>query len=121
MKTPNTTYLNDYCPPNYRIHDVDLSFHLDAQKTRVIAKLTLEHNPLSAHKSHALTLLGEQLELIKISMEGGILTAQDYELTQESLRIYQLPSSKRFTLEIENFINPELNTALEGLYLSNDM
>ena len=121
MKTPNTTYLSDYCPPNYHIHHVDLSFHLDAQKTRVIAKLTLQYNSLSAHKSRALTLLGEQLELIKISVEGKMLTSQDYELTQESLKIYQLPSPKNFTLEIENFINPELNTALEGLYLSNNM
>ncbi len=121
MNTPKTIYLKDYCLPHYLIHHVDLSFHLDPQKTRVIAELKLQHNPLSENKSCELTLLGEQLELIQITLDGQILTTQDYELTNESLTIYKLPRLESFKLKIENFINPTANTALEGLYLSNNM
>ncbi len=115
IKTPKTIYLNDYCLPNYQIHHIDLNFHLDTQKTRVIARLNLQHNPLSKNKASALTLLGEQLELIKISLDGKKLKPQEYELTEDSLSVYNPPSVKNFTLEIENFIHPEANTALEGL------
>jgi aminopeptidase N len=94
---------------------------LDEEKTHVISKLTLQRNPESGTEQLPLILLGEQLELISLTLEGQILTANDYQLTSESVTIKQVPLLENFTLIIENNINPKANTALEGLYLSNDM
>jgi len=119
--TPQTTYLKDYSVPEYLIHNVELTFSLDEEKTHVISKLTLQRNSESGTAQLPLILLGEQLELINITLEGQVVTTDNYQLTAESLIIKQVPLLEKFTLIIENTINPKANTALEGLYLSNDM
>ncbi len=119
--SPQTIYLKDYAVPEYLIHSVELTLSLDEEKTNVISKLTLQRNPKSGAKQLPLILLGEQLELINITLEGQVLTANNYQLTSENLTIKHVPLLEKFTLIIENNINPKANTALEGLYLSNDM
>ena len=49
------------------------------------------------------------------------LTESQYQLTDEALIIAQVPQNQSFTLAIENTVNPQANSALEGLYMSNDM
>lgn len=121
LNSPQTTYLNDYHVPDYLIHHVELTITLDPQHTYIVSKLSLQRN-LASDRQHApLKLLGELLELVSLTLEGQKLTHQDYQLTDESLTLKQLPGTEKFTLIIENIINPQANTALEGLYLSNGM
>ncbi len=116
-----TIYLKDYLVPEYLVQTVDLNFILDAEHTRVISRLTLNSNPDSAVKHASLELLGEDLSLVSIALDGVALTESHYQLTDEALIIKHLPQDQSFTLEIENSINPKENSALEGLFMSNDM
>lgn len=118
---PQAIYLKDYRVPDYLIHHVQLTFTLDEQETGVVSELTLQRNPASQSKLISLTLMGEQLELISITLDGQLLNSSDYELTDEILLIKQVPAVEKFSLIIENNLNPKINTALEGLYVSNEM
>ncbi|GAB6140416.1 aminopeptidase N [Methylosoma difficile] len=122
VANPNTIYLKDYTVPPYLIHDVDLNFNLDEENTRVIARLTLSRNPASNSKDNALVLNGENLSLIRVVLnEEHELSSSDYQVSADSLTVFNVPQQRSFTLTIENLINPKANTALEGLYLSNGM
>jgi len=119
--TPQTVYLKDYTPPEYLISTVDLRFELDETQTQVYAELNLQRNPVSPVSGSGLTLVGENLELIGLAINEQRLSATDYTLTPESLTLHNVPQDQPFTLSIHNQIDPKANTALEGLYLSNDM
>jgi aminopeptidase N len=120
--SPQTTYLKDYTVPDYLIHKVALHFVLDEERTEVTARLTLSRNPASLSMSAALVLAGENLTLQRIILnDGEELAAADYVQAADSLTIYNVPQQQPFVLTIENTINPKINTALEGLYLSNGM
>lgn len=118
---PQTIYLKDYRVPEYLIPTIDLNFILEAENTRVVSRLTITHNPENKNNHAPLVLLGEDLGLISISLDGTKLTDHQYQLSDESLTIKHVPQDKTFTLEIENTLNPKANSALEGLYVSNDM
>ncbi|WP_428357337.1 aminopeptidase N [Methyloprofundus sp.] len=118
---PQTIYLKDYQEPKYLIETVDLNFILEAEYTRVVSRLTITHNPDNSAKHAALELLGEELTLISVAVNGVALTDSQYTLTDESLTIIDVPQNTTFTLAIENTINPKANSALEGLFVSNDM
>jgi aminopeptidase N len=119
--SPQTIYLKDYTCPEYLIDTVELAFDLDEQHTLVRSKLSLRRNPQSAIENAPLVLMGEQLQLVSITLNGQLLTTSDYLLDPESLTIQQVPQDGEFVLNIENRINPKANTALEGLYLSSSM
>ena len=119
--TPKTVYLKDYTPPEYLIGQVELTFILDEEDTRVVSRLRMQKNRESLNDNAPLVLDGEQLILESMKLNGQPLKASGYELTQESLIIPGAPKVDVFTLEIETRINPKANTALEGLYLSKDM
>ena len=119
--SPQTIYLKDYTCPEYLIDTVELAFDLDEQHTLVCSKLSLRRNPQSAIENAPLVLMGEQLQLVSITLNGQLLTTSDYLLDPESLTIQQVPQDGEFVLNIENRINPKANTALEGLYLSSSM
>ena len=119
--SPQTIYLKNYKVPEYLIQTVDLNFILEAEHTRVVSRLTITHNPDNKARHAPLVLLGEQLTLHCIALDGVKLTDHQYKLTDESLTIKDIPQNTTFTLTIENSINPKANSALEGLYVSNDM
>ena len=116
-----TIYLKDYTPPEYFIRSVDLNFVLDEDDTRVVSRLTLIRNPDCQTETEALILLGEELSLISIALDGEMLNKEQYQQGKESLIISGVPQNKAFVIVIENRVNPRSNTALEGLYLSNGM
>ncbi len=124
MRDPNpqTIYLKDYTVPDYLIHNVALNFTLDEECTVVSSRLTLSRNPASKALINSLTLAGENLKLLSVNLDDGTdLSKEQYLQTQDSLIINNVPQQQAFVLCIENTINPKANTALEGLYLSNDM
>jgi len=119
---PPTILLKDYTVPDYLIQNVDLKFTLAEEKTQVISRLTLIRNPESQTGDVALVLAGENLLLTRVVLnDDNELTAQDYQQTEDTLTIANVPQHRSFILTIENTINPKANTALEGLYLSNSM
>lgn len=119
---PQTVYLKDYTAPEYLIDSVELNFTLDDENTQVISRLTMRRNPASRSAGKSLALAGENLKLLRVNLnDSDDLMPADYQQTTDELIINEVPQDKSFVLTIENQINPQANTALEGLYLSNGM
>lgn len=64
----------------------------------------------------ALVLNGVNLTLIAVAINGTALDASAFTVDEEHLIIPEVPDT--FTLDISVEINPKINTALSGLYLS---
>ncbi|MCF4009735.1 aminopeptidase N [Rheinheimera sp. UJ63] len=103
--------LADYQPPCFTIRTIDLTFELAATATRVTSILRFKRNTPGN-----MVLDGQQLILESITLNGEALTAAQYQLTADSLTLSNVPDQGE--LEIVTLINPEQNTALEGLYLA---
>jgi len=106
-----TIYLKDYMQPNFKVNHVSLCFELNPESTIVTSVVDYQRN-----QAGALELDGEGLKLESIKIDGKALASDEYNLHQKGLNIANTPDS--FTLEIVTHINPEANTALEGLYRS---
>ncbi|MEO7055029.1 MAG: aminopeptidase N, partial [Rhizomicrobium sp.] len=109
---PRAIHLADYQAPDFRIETVHLDFSLDPQATRVTAKLAIARNRAGA----PLVLLGEELKLISVTLDGKALADSAYHLDAKSLTVPSVPD--KFILETVCEIAPAANTALEGLYQS---
>ena len=117
LDQPVTKYLKDYRPPDYLIDTVFLDFQLGEANTEVEARLSIRRNPDAGDGPAPLVLDGVDLTLLALCMNGQRLPEPCYTVEAESLTIHEVP--ERFTLEIITRIQPETNTALEGLYVSN--
>ena len=115
--TPLTIYRKDYTAPSYLVDTVELGFDLDPARTVVASRLTLRRNPDGASGARAIELVGEDIELVAIRMNGATLVAGEYILDGTNLRITGAPDE--VTLEIETVCVPQNNTTLSGLYTSN--
>ncbi|HHJ34281.1 MAG TPA: aminopeptidase N [Gammaproteobacteria bacterium] len=109
-----TIYLNEYKAPEFLIDHVDLCFWLEEEKTRVVSTLQLKRQSDSG--SSELALDGERLELGEIKIDGSLVDAAAYTVTETRLTLADVPDD--FCLEIETFIRPQENFSLEGLYKS---
>ncbi len=112
--TDQTIRLDDYTPASYLIDNVALDFRLHPTQTTVISKIEFTANP--AATSRALRLDGEEMILKWAKING-----ETVELTPDETGI-DLPEhllGQGFTWECEVEINPEANTSLDGLYLTN--
>jgi aminopeptidase N len=109
--TPKTIFLKDYTPPPYLVRHLDLDFQIYDGKT--IVRAITQYSP-NNDTNAPLFLNGEHLKLISIQLDGKDVA---HEVTDEGIIISELPA-KDFTLEIVTEIEPEKNTALEGLYNS---
>lgn len=111
---PPVKYRHDYHPPDYTITDIDLDFTLDAEKTTVTAVSKIKRQ---IKENAPLILNGENLVLLSVCVDG-----QPWKKAYQQnnhLILENLPTN--FTLTIVNEIHPATNTALEGLYLSNNV
>jgi len=114
MPHASTVYLKDYQAPAFWVERVHLTFTLQATNTEVVSLVHYKRNPDSTAKT--LELDGFELELLDIQRDGQTLPTSDYQQHKQGLSIDNLPDS--FELKITTRINPEANTALEGLYRS---
>ncbi len=112
---PTPIYRKDYKTANYLIKTTDLTFELKEESTVVHSKIVFYQNPNSDDKSNTLFLNGENLTLLSITKNN---IAIDYRLSNKGLRLSNL--EKNFILKISTKINPKKNTALSGLYKSNN-
>ncbi|WP_300360320.1 aminopeptidase N [uncultured Pseudoalteromonas sp.] len=108
---PQAQYLKDYQAPQFSIQHIDLRFELAPLKTSVQSTMTINRTDES---NADLLLDGVDLTLISLMVDDKAY--DDYTLEDEKLIIHNLPES--FILKIENHIDPQTNTSLEGLYLS---
>lgn len=112
MIMPETTvYLKNYRAPSFTIHTVDLNFDLYDDHAMVHSKLHL----LRQHEG-VLHLYGDELELVRIQLNGKNLEPFEYTLSDSDLIIEQCPDE--LILEIVTRIRPQENTQLSGLYRS---
>ncbi len=118
MKTSSQSvrYRKDYTAPSHFIEHINLAFVLEPGRTVVKAQLHFVSNP--EQDSNALFLHGEKLELVGVHLDGQAVDEQDYTLSAEGLKLHRLP--ERGVLSIENIIDPDSNTELEGLYRSGE-
>ncbi|OEE79435.1 aminopeptidase N [Vibrio genomosp. F6] len=108
--TPQAKYRKDYQSPSHTISDLDLTFDLHDNATLVTAVSQVKQQL----DSTTLNLEGDNVELKSISVNGEEWS--DYTIHPASLEIANLPSE--FELVIVTLIDPEANSALEGLYKS---
>ncbi|BBK38431.1 aminopeptidase N [Allostella sp. ATCC 35155] len=104
---------SDYCPPDFRIDRLDLTFELEPERTQVRAEMTVRRTGAAGAP---LVLDGEEMELHGIRLDGRPLAEGEYRLDHAHLTLPTVPDT--FTLVVEGAIRPAANTALEGLYIS---
>ncbi len=113
---PQTIYLKDYLAPAYWIKTVDLIITLREEDALVMATLQLEQN-VKVPQTGRLTLQGENQQLLEIEIDGRVLSAAEYVLTDSDLT---LPlTAKSATVRIQSTHRPKENKTLSGLYYSN--
>ncbi|EOD6259754.1 aminopeptidase N [Vibrio parahaemolyticus] len=109
-QAPQAKYRKDYQAPSHTITDIDLTFDLFDNDTIVTALSKV----VQKGESTTLELDGEGLELRSVKVNGEDWA--HHEVKEASLVLSDLPAE--FELEIITKIDPEANTALEGLYKS---
>ena len=115
---PQAIHRRDYAPPAYRTENTALAFDLEDGETTVRSRLCIRRAP-DAEAAAPLVLDGQDLELLSVHLDGRLLSGNEYQVDEESLRVFNLPDA--FELEVATRIRPEANTALEGLYKSHDL
>lgn len=109
---PQAKFRSDYQSPEFTISDIDLVFDLDDTKTFISATSKVQQ----LKQSTDLLLEGEGMILISLKINN--VDHNDYTLSDTQLIIHNV--SGDFTLTIVTEVNPQENTALEGLYKSGD-
>ena len=107
----------DYTPPAYWVNTVEMGFDLDPAATRVATRISMQRNFASPNKD--VELLGDGIKLVALRMNGKTLSkgAKGFTVEAGKLRISNAPDE--ITLEIETLIQPDKNTTMMGLYVSN--
>ena len=118
MKTdsPKTIHLSDYKAPEFKVHYLNLDFNITETLTRVVAEADYE---AVAADTSSLVLIGENQKLLSVKINGEVVPASQYIVTDKDLTINDVP--QRFVLTIEVEIDPVANKSCEGLYKSGDI
>ena len=113
---PKAIYLADYQPPGYTTQQTGLHFDIRDGQTTVTATLQVARQDAAASQ---MELLGEELTLVSVELDGRALSSNEYALSDHSLTLFNLDEGHE--IRIVTQICPEENTALEGLYRSSSM
>ena len=114
VQADQTIYLKDYQKPSFLVESINLDIQVYDDHTIVDSTLVMKRQA-----SGALVLLGRDLELKSIQLNGKLLTADQYELDAEQLKITDAPDE--VIIQTQVIIHPESNTQLEGLYKAGDL
>ena len=109
--------LSEYKKYGFDIPFIDLDFVV--QDDHVIVTNTMTILP-SFKSNQPLTLKGDNIQLISISINGEFLSEEEYLIDQGQLNI-NYESNNAFKLKISNKLDPAENNSLQGLYLSKGM
>ena len=111
IEADQTVYLKDYQKPSFLVDSINLDIQVFADHTIVNSTLVMKRQAAGD-----LVLLGRDLELKSIVLNGAELSASNYQLDSEQLVIQNAPED--VILNTSVVIHPETNTQLEGLYLA---
>jgi len=114
VQADQTIYLKDYQKPSFLVESINLDIQVYDDHTIVDSTLVMKRQTTGA-----LVLLGRDLELKSIQLNGQILSTAQYDLDDEQLVITDAPD--QVILQIQVVIHPESNTQLEGLYQAGDL
>ena len=114
VQVDQTIYLKDYQKPSFLVESINLDIQVYDDYTIVDSTLVMKRQATGA-----LVLLGRDLELKSIRLNGELLTADQYELDTEQLTITDAPDE--VIIQTQVIIHPESNTQLEGLYKAGDL
>ena len=109
-QNPKAKYRKDYQSPSHTISHIDLEFDLYDKDTIVTAVSKVKQ----CKDDSTLVLHGEQLTLVSLTVDK--VDWKEYRESEGQIEIQNLPKS--FELAIQTKVNPEENSALEGLYKS---
>lgn len=104
----------NYQPSPFSITHTELTFKIFDTHTVVYSKLSIQKDDQSV--TH-INLDGENLELLEVHYQNRKLLPTEYLVTSHQL-IIPTPDDLEFTIQTQVKIEPHKNTALEGLYLS---
>ena len=107
--------LKNYKAPAYRARTVAMDFRLEPEDTIVSTSVVYER-ARDAAADTALTLDGDGLDLVSVSINGKPVDAAHYTATPDKLTLRKLPAARKFTVEIVTRLNPTANSRLMGLY-----
>ncbi len=113
---PSEVRLEEYRPTDYAIATVSLLVRLDPIDTRIVANIEF-HRRSGSLASTALTLAGDELDLVSVEIDGVVLRPDLYRVSPHELTLL-CPPAAPFTLTMETRVAPEANTKLMGLYRS---
>ncbi|WEI18354.1 aminopeptidase N [Acinetobacter proteolyticus] len=114
VQADQTIYLKDYQKPSFLVESINLDIQVYDDHTFVDSTLVMKRQTAGA-----LVLLGRDLELKSIQLNGQTLSAEQYDLDSEQLLITDAPD--QVILQTQVIIHPESNTQLEGLYKAGDL
>jgi len=114
--TPHPVLLKDYTPPPFLVDRVELDVDFRPDEARVTTTLAVRRNSAVRAAGASLTLDGDELETISVSIDGNPLLQERYSLSATQLTITDVPDA--FTLQTVCRIRPDTNTKLSGLYRS---
>ncbi|WP_317455261.1 aminopeptidase N [Acinetobacter johnsonii] len=109
IEADQTIYLKDYQKPSFLVDSIHLDIQVYDEHSQVDAVLEL-----TRQTEGDLVLLGRDLELKSLVLNGQQLSQEQYALDAEQLVIRNAPN--QIKLETSVIIHPESNTQLEGLY-----
>ncbi|MEN4983226.1 aminopeptidase N [Acinetobacter modestus] len=114
VQADQTIYLKDYQKPSFLVESINLNIQVYDDHTIVDSTLVMKRQTVGE-----LVLLGRDLELKSVQLNGQTLSAEQYHLDTEQLVITDAPD--QVILKIQVIIHPESNTQLEGLYKAGDL
>ena len=111
LHAPSKINLKDYQKPSFDVETVSLDIKLFEDHAKVDSTLKMVRQ-----SAGDIVLFGEDLELLALSMNGEVLSAERYELSTGKLTISDAPDEVTLALQVR--ICPQTNTALEGFYMA---
>jgi aminopeptidase N len=111
----------DYRPAPYAVPRIDLIVQLFSDHALVESTLALAPNPCGDEGPAPLPLMGVDLQLLSLRLDGEELPAEAYSRDATGGLTLLHPPQRPFTLRSRVRIEPHKNTSLEGLYVSEGM
>ncbi len=105
--------LKNYQSLDFQITHIDMEVAIFDDYCQIESRLKIQRNNQSAQK---IILLGEQMELLEVKLNGVQLSLTQFEHNQEKLSIPV--NLNHFEIKTKVKILPKNNKALEGLYMS---
>jgi aminopeptidase N len=115
---PARIYRNAYREADFHIPYTDLEVELGWERTVVRSRLRVRRNVRVNPGGRDLHLNGQELELLRVVLDGRDLTEADYHFDAEGLTLTSPPDV--FELETTVAIRPSVNTTMMGLCPTKD-